>query len=436
MSINYERIVADSQERHFPDLIRRTIGIPRAPGNALAIIGMRRSGKTCLCFQMMKDLLESGTPRENLLYVNFEDERLATFRSEDFQPLLEVFRQRMDDPEHKSHLFFDEIQEVSGWEKFIRRILDEGGFEVTITGSSAKLLSLEIHTSLRGRALPVEVFPFSFLEFASSRGIEIPKKSPGAKAMAKLQACCESYIYSGGFPGVIDLDPATGRQMLQQYLDVVILRDVIERHGLTSVQALRALVQHLVHSPSCRMSINKIYNDFKSRGLTCSKNGLHAFIDHLADAYLIYPISIYSRSERVRKVNPQKVYLVDTGLLAAASMNITADRGAFLENLIFLHLRRKGDIVEYFQDGGGVETDFVVRDRMSGAIKDLIQVTWSLDNPQTREREFRGLLMAMDKLDFDRGTIVVWTDHGQLEKKEGVAIVPAWRYLLGLTSSA
>lgn len=433
MSINYEQVVADSQERHLPELLRRSIDIRRAPGNALAIIGMRRSGKTYLCFQMMKDLLESGISRENILYVNFEDERLSSFRNEDFQPLLEVFRQRIDDPDHISYLFFDEIQEVNGWEKFIRRIIDEGGFEVTITGSSAKLLSSEIHTSLRGRALPLEVFPFSFLEFAISRGIEIPKKIPGAKAMARLQACCESYLYSGGFPGVIPLDPATGRQMLQQYLDVVILRDVIERHQVTSVQALRALVQHLVHSPSCRMSINKIYNDFKSRGLTCSKNGLHAFVAHLADAYLIYPIFIHSRSERVRKVNPQKVYLVDTGLLTAASMNITADRGAFLENLIFLSLRRKGDIVEYFHDGGGVETDFVVRDRMNGAIKDLIQVTWSLDNPQTCEREFRGLLTAMDKLNFKRGTIVVWTDHGNIKKNEGVTIIPAWRYLLGLT---
>jgi predicted AAA+ superfamily ATPase len=159
---------------------------------------------------------------------------------------------------------------------------------------------------------------------------------------------------------------------------------------------------------------------------------LHAFVDHLADAYLIYPIFIHSRSERVRKVNPQKVYLVDTGLLAAASMNITADRGAFLENLIFLSIRRKGDIVEYFHDGGGVETDFVVRDPMSGSIKDLIQVTWSLDNPQTYEREFRGLLTAMDKLNFNRGTIVVWTNHGNIKKQEGVTIIPAWRYLLGV----
>lgn len=432
MNLNYEQIVSDSQERELPDLIRRSIEIPSAPGNALALIGMRRSGKTWLCFQMMKDLLDGGTPRQNILYVNFEDERLVSFSSENFDPLLEVFRQRVHDSDKKYYVFFDEIQEVSGWEKFIRRILDEGGFEVTITGSSAKLLSAEIHTSLRGRALPVEVFPFSLVEFALSKGVEVPDKQPGAKLKAKLQVCCETYLYSGGFPGVIQLDPSSKSQMLQQYLDVVILRDVIERHEVSSVVSLRAFVQHLVHSPSCRMSINKIYNDFKSRGLVCSKNSLHAFVDYLSDAYLIFPISIHTRSERVRKVNPQKVYLIDTGLLSAASLNITADRGAFLENLIFLHLRRRRMVIEYFYDHGGVETDFVVRDPLSGAILDLIQVTWSLEDPKTYKRELNGLLAAMDKLDVHHGTIVVWNNYGNTEQVEGIRIISAWSYLLEL----
>jgi len=432
MSINHEQIIADSQERRLPDLVRREHEIRRAEGNALVIVGMRRSGKTWLCFQMMRDLLSGGVPREHLLYVNFEDERLDTFSSEDFEPLLGCFRQRSVEPQGRQHLFLDEIHEVPGWEKFVRRILDEGEFEVTLTGSSAKMLSTEIHTSLRGRALPIEVFPFSFKEFSLSQGLAIPNSLPGARQGAIIQSCCESYLHKGGFPGVVHLDPMTARQMLQQYLDVVILRDVIERHGVTSVQSLRALVQHLIHSPSGLMSINRIYNDFKSRGLTCSKNSLHDFVDHLSDAYLIHPVSIHTRSERVRKVNPRKVYLIDTGLLDAASSDPKADRGAFLENLVFLHLRRKGKVVEYFRDDKGLETDFVVRDPMTGAIEDLIQVTWSLDAPKTRERELRGLLAAMTNLAITRGTIVVWNEPVGFESPEGLRTVPAWRYLLDL----
>lgn len=431
MKSDLERLVADSQERKLPDLVKREVVAPYAPGNALAVIGMRRTGKTWFCYQQMQDLASNGVARERMLYMNFEDERLLSFSARDFQSLLDAFYRRNPDVmDTECYFFFDEIQQVDGWPRFVRRLLDQGNAQVTVTGSSARLLGAEIHTSLRGRALPCEMFPFSFAEYIAAAGDARPSRAPSSKESLKLEAACLSYLMTGGFPGVVSLDKATQRQMLQQYLDVVILRDVIERHGVTSVPALRALVRHVIHAPATRLSINKLYNDFRSRGLSCSKNSLHAFMAHLADAYLLYQVPIHTRSERVRRANPQKVYLVDTGLLSAASADTTGDRGAMLENLVFLHLRRTGAIIEYFQGGKGIETDFVVRDPMSGAVTQLIQACWSLDAPETRQRELRGLHAAMVELDCAHGTIVTWQDEANLVDDKDISVIPAWRFLL------
>jgi len=432
MKLSLDNLVADSQERKLPDLVARRVAVPVASGNALAILGMRRTGKTWFCFQRMQALLARGIPRDQMLYINFEDERLLGFAASDFQPLLDAFYRRNPGVlATECHFFFDEIQNIEGWPQFVRRLLDNSKSQVTVTGSSARLLGSEIHTSLRGRALPCEIFPFSFPEYVLAKGGVLPQRSPASQVRLELEQMCDSYLRSGGFPGTLILDPATRRQMLQQYLDVVILRDVIERHGVTSVQALRALVRHILHSPAGRLSVNKIYNDFRSRGLHCSKNGLHAFMDHLADAYLIYPVPICTRNERVRRANPMKIYLVDTGLLSAASTDLTADLGALLENLVYLHIRRSGAVIEYFHAEQGVETDFVVRDPLSGAVQELIQVCWSLQSEATRQRELRGLRAAMDALNCPHATIVTWRDQtADFDNMPGIEIIPAWRYLL------
>ena len=426
-----DRLIADAEERPLPALVRRSLVPLVAPGRALAVIGMRRSGKTCYCFQMMADLVDQSVSRDRILYINFEDERLLPFGAADFQTLLDCFYRRTPTNKHRlCYFFFDEIQRIDGWYLFIRRLLDQEQVQLTVTGSSSKLLSSEIHTSLRGRALAVEIFPFSFAEYLRARNIAIPQRAPSSHTRAAIQNAINDYLFVGGFPEVLDADPPLRRQVLQQYLDVVILRDVIERHGVTSVPALRAMVRQIIHSPTLQLSINKLYNDFKSRGLSCSKNSLHAWLDHLADAYLLFPIAIHSPSERVRQVNPKKVYLIDGGLATAASANVNENRGALLENLVFMHVRRQGNVIEYFQNAAGHETDFVVRDGGSGKILQLIQVTWSLVDAATCRREIRGLRAAMTDLNCPRGTIVTWTDDAVDIEDTRIAVQPAWRFLL------
>lgn len=422
------RLIDDYHERSLPEPMPREYRMPEIAGKASVIIGMRRAGKTWLCYQHMRSLLAGGVPKERLLYLNFEDDRLLPFTAADFQTILDVYYGKH--PELKSqrcHLFLDEVQRIEHWETFIRRVLDTEDLAVYLTGSSSKLLSSEIATALRGRSYTLELFPFSFSEFLRYRS-EYPSGSRlGAKTRAVLQNRIEQYARIGGFPEVQRLEDEPRREILRNYVDVVILRDVVERHRVSNVAALRAMMRHVMSAPATRFSLNKFYNTLQSQGVSCAKNSLYDYVGYLEDTFLLYRVPIHSRSERVRRVNPSKVYVIDPGLLEAMSFHITEDRGLRLENVIFMHLRRRGTKPEYYVTRDGAEIDFVVPAR-SGEKRLLLQVCWSLEDPATRRRETEALETAMKELRIDRGTIVSWMDEGTIDDR--IDIVPAWKWLL------
>ena len=429
MKMILDHLIDDFHERPLPDLIPRDQFISRVPRKANVVIGMRRSGKTWFCYQQMKELLAQGIERERLLYLNFEDERLLPFAAADFQHILETYYRKF--PGFKTrqcYLFLDEVQRIQGWDKFVRRVLDTEQLSVCITGSSSKLLSTEIATALRGRSLITEIFPFSFREFLGFNKVEL-KGTPrfGSKMRATLQHMMGIYSETGGFPEVQSLDDELRRQVLRNYLDVVILRDIVERHAISNVTALRTLIRHIMSAPATRFSVNKFYNTLKSQGTPCTKNNLYNYLDHLTDAFLVYQAPLHSRSVKARQVNPKKVYVIDTGLLGAMSFQMTEDRGARLENLVYMHLRREGFAPEYYITKKGNEVDFVLRPE-SGGERQLIQVCWNLKDPKTKQREVDGLRSAMDELQLKRGTIVTWLDEEAFD--ESIDIIPAWKWFL------
>lgn len=424
-----DRLIDEFHERNIPDLVPRDVSMPNVRGKATAVVGMRRVGKTWFCYQHMRELLRQGISKNRLLYLNFEDDRLLPFRALDFESILDVYFGKF--PQLKAErcfLFLDELQRIEGWESFVRRVLDTENVAVYITGSSSKLLSAEIATTLRGRSLTVEIFPLSFreaLEFHQPGLGEVERF--GTRTRALLQNRIVRYLEAGGFPEVQSLDDELRRQVLRNYLDVVILRDVVERHRVSNVAPLRALLRHVMTAPATRLSINKFYNSLRSQGLSCTKNSLYDYMDHLSESYVVFQAPIHSRSERVRRVNPGKVYAIDTGLLQAMSLQLTKDRGVLLENLVYMQLRRRGLQPEYYVTRDGSEVDFVVRTRPRGEWL-LVQACWSLDNSATREREVASLLLAMKELRARHGTIVTWMEE---EARRGpIEIVPAWRWLL------
>lgn len=423
------QLIDDFHERDLPEPVPRNRALAEIGGKADVVIGMRRAGKTWFCYQKMNKLLEEGLRKEEILYLNFEDDRLLEFEIAHFQEILDVYFGKY--PNHRDGrcwFFFDEIQRIDQWERFIRRLLDTENIQICLTGSSSKLLSTEIATSLRGRSFTTEMFPFSFPEFLRYHGLfpESPRRF-GARTTATLRKAMRDYFDIGGFPEVQELAPALRIEVLQGYIDSVLLKDIVERYHIGNVTALKHLVRHIMHSAGGKFSVNRFYNTMKSLSVRCTKNTLYDYIDHLTDAFVFSKVPIHSRSEKARTINPVKLYAIDTGLLGAMTFRHAADSGPLLETMVFMHLRRKGLEVAYVTTSDGYEVDFLARDPLSGEVS-LIQVCWDISDERTCERELRGLKSAMTDLSVDGGTLVTWDDEKQLD--DTIHVVPVWKWLL------
>jgi predicted AAA+ superfamily ATPase len=432
-----ERLIADFEQRPLPQTVEREIRLPMMERKADTLIGMRRSGKTYLMFDAMRRLLKAGIPRHRMLYLNLEDERLANPTVATLDAALETFfRLHPQSRALRSYLFLDEIQVVAGWERFIRRVLDTEDVQVVLTGSSAKLLSTEVASSLRGRGMAVEVLPYSLREAARAAGIDSSSRPPGSRRRSELAGHAVTYLTHGGFPEVQQANEFDRTQVLQDYVELVVLRDVVERHGATSLAVLRHLVRALFAANAKGFSISKLHGALRSQGVKVGKQTLLEYLDHLADAYLCFLVAIRSRSAKQRVVNPRKVYAVDPGLAAAMTSGGATNIGALLENTVYLELRRRygrlaDDAITYYRSPSGFEVDFVVEavGRRSGP--ELIQVCASLSDPETSARELRALDEAMLDLGLRSATIVTLHEEKTLETRAGtVRIEPLWQWAL------
>lgn len=428
MTAPWDIIIADWFARPLPTPTPRRIRTVGLAGKADAIIGMRRSGKTWLVLSEIAARLAAGAPRETELYISLEDERLVDVDGRSLGGLLEAWWRRFPGAAQKPcHLALDEVQNAHGWERFVRRILDRGNLRVAVTGSSARLLSSEIATSLRGRSVAIEVLPFALDEVLAHRGHAVPARWPPSESeRAVLQHATDRYLDEGGFPEVLGLPEAERHRVLRDYVDVVLFRDIVERHSASNVHALRRIVRRLASSPSTTFSVHRLHNDLKSQGISIGKDKLYEYLDHVEDAFLAFRIPIRSESERVRAVNPVKTYAIDPGLARAYAARL--EPGHLLENVVYLELRRRGGDIAWVRTRGGFEVDFAIQ---TGAQTSLVQVCTDPTDPTTRSRELRGLGEAMAELDVDEATIVTRLHEEEIAVPAGtVRMVPAWRWLL------
>lgn len=404
--------IVDAQAAELPVLTRRDTWLPAVPNKAVAIIGMRRAGKTSLLWQLLADRHAAGTERDGLLYFSFEDERLAGMTAGELDLIVEEFY-RLNPAwrdARRASFFLDEIQLVPGWEMFARRLLDSENLELFLSGSSARLLSREVATSMRGRAMEAVVAPFSFRETLRHAGRE-PAAAPDRLAKAdrsQLERDLRDYLAQGGFPEAQGLDERNRRELLRTYVDVVLLRDVVERHNLSQPQVLRWMVQQLLGNMAGSFSINKFHTDLKSRGVAVAKDTLHAMLAHLEDAFLLASIAVASTSARRRQVNPRKIYPVDTGLAALFDRSGKLNLGHALETAVLHELQRRQAEIAYVRTASGFEVDFHVRTE-SGDVQ-LIQVCASLDDAATLQREIRALEEA--QAEFEEASLhLIALDH-------------------------
>jgi predicted AAA+ superfamily ATPase len=392
--------IIDSFTFPLAPMTRRDVHLPSVPGKAFAVIGMRRSGKTTFLWQCLGERLAMGALRESLLYLSFEDERLAGIQVSDLSWLVEeYFRLKpwMRDV-RTATFFFDEIQTIPGWETFVRRIMDTEKAEVFLSGSSARLLSREVATSMRGRAIEVLVHPFSFREALRHTNAEpdAPWESLPKAVHSDLDHRLRIYLSDGGFPEAMGVSNRDRIALLRSYADIVALRDVIERHSVTNPVALRWMQRHLLANAAAPFSIQKLYNDLRSQGIPVGKDTLHAYLGYLEDTFLIRTIALHCGSERQRMVNPRKAYPVDPGFIPIYERTGRQNLGHALETAVLVELERRGNQISYVRTREGFEVDFLAVSSFDQP--ELIQVCLDISDIATREREVRALEAASKEL--------------------------------------
>lgn len=373
-------------------LTPRDIHLPAIANKTHAVVGMRRAGKTCFLRQL-QEARRAEVVAERAIFIGFDDDRLADINAEQLDELLEEYFRRYPHFRGSERVwwYLDEIQLVPGWDRFIRRVMDTEQVDFVVSGSSAKLLSREIHTSLRGRALATVVRPFSFREFLRHHGEEPfrPAERFTSAERSSVEKRLGEYLVVGGFPEAQKLDLATRISLLQGYVDAVLFRDIVERFGVTQVAALRWVTRHALRSPCGSFSVNRLYHDLRSQGHAIGKAAVHDLLGHLVDAFLLAAVPVATESERRRNTNPRKLYPVDPGLIRAFDSGGRSNVGHALELVVFNELQRRGADVAYVKTKGDLEVDFLAR--FPGGDEELIQVCADTADSGTLTRELAAL---------------------------------------------
>ncbi len=423
-----KHIIRDFHLAPLPQLKRRALVVPVDTGKIITLVGVRRSGKTSYLFNLIEDLLGRGVPMAEILYVNFEDERLD-LKTEELDLLLQAYRELYPDVNVEDcWFFFDEIQNIAGWDKFIRRVYDKGTKNIFITGSNARFLSSEIATSLRGRTISYEVFPLSFHEYLSFKEVTVDLHS--SKSIALINHHLADYLRHGGFPEVINYNDGLRNRVLQEYFNVMIYRDLLERYKIKNIPALKFFLKRLMSSATKQVSVNNIYNELKSSGFKIGKNQLYDNLEACQNIYLAMVLRKHTKSLVNRELGEKKIYAIDNGLLNALDYKFSDDTGKTLEQTVFLELKRREKDVYFFKEKS--ECDFIIK--LGFEVTEAIQVTATLSDEKTRKRELRGLLECCKVLGLRHGLIITFDTAEELEV-DGVkvTIMPLYHWLLADT---
>ncbi|PKL92987.1 MAG: hypothetical protein CVV21_01175 [Candidatus Goldiibacteriota bacterium HGW-Goldbacteria-1] len=391
-------------------------------GEIVLITGVRRSGKSSLMRLICGDIMKAGVRKENILYVNFDDERFIDFTSADFEVLYETYLEA-ENPRGKKYFFFDEIQNISGWQRWANRLYERGDTKVFITGSNASMLSSEISTHLTGRNRQAVNWPFSFGEYLKFHEVSAAvSKPPSAEKKAALKSRLSLYIAGGGFPEAVKNNDVT---LVEQYYKDIIYRDIISRYALRNSREFKELCVYLSSNIGTICSYENLAKMIHAKNITTVKN----YLEYLESAYMFFRLPMFDFSVRRQIYNPGKFYCVDTGMAKVTGFKFSENAGHIYENAVFLELKRRNREIYYWKSKDGHEVDFVCREGMK--ITEAIQVCLDISAEKAKDREIRGLVEAAAELKVKKLTIITKDEekiinHGGLS----VAVVPMWKWLL------
>jgi len=409
------------------ELVKREIQKDIAPllnqREIIIITGVRRGGKSSLMRLISNDLIEKyDILQDNILYLNFEDERFTYFDINDFEQVYEIFLE-LYHPVGRKYFFLDEIQNVKGWEKWLNRLYEFEDLKIFVTGSNATLLSSEIATALTGRNRQLIVYPFSFNEFLSLRSYSITEKDFYLREKRiEIKRLFDEYLKLGGFPEVLKISDNT---LLEQYLKDIIYRDVIARYSIRNIKEIKELILYLASNIGTIQSYNNLREMINVKSLNTIKN----YLEMLENVFLFFKIDLFSFSVKKQIYNPSKIYSVDSALSNAIAFKFSENLGHIYENIVFIELQRRNKVVFYWKSKRGREVDFVIKSGLK--IDEAIQVCFSFTDKKTRDRELESLLSAKNELNVDNLVMITEDEKGE-EVIDGatVRIIPLWKWLL------
>ncbi|MCL5252740.1 MAG: ATP-binding protein [Candidatus Thermoplasmatota archaeon] len=406
-----------------PDIVERDVKIDLDSNKIVAIAGVRRSGKTHVMLQCINSLLKRGIKRDNVLYVDFENERLVGVKATDLDNLLVAHRELFN-PDGIVYVFLDEIQNVENWDKWVRKVYDTRKYRLIVTGSSSELLSSEIATSLAGRNLTYVVYPFSFEEYVSARGIKISRLQKYSTDRGIMLKATNDFLEFGAFPEIAFTPDISRRlEILSSYFDAIFFRDIVRRYKVREVGELNVFLRIISSNYASYFSSVKSLNYFKSIGMKISRMTILNFLGYAKSVFLVGLLEPYEKSVRKRVSRQSKSYIIDIGVSRLFS---DIDKGRSLENAVYLELLRKkgqADTINYLRLKSGKEVDFI----FGGRRKELIQVCYDVSDESTRSRETGAIVESALKLGLKKGTVITYDYEGK-EVVDGISIqfIPFW----------
>jgi len=394
----------------------------------IALVGVRRSGKSTLARQTINLLMrDRGVPPRNILFLSLEQPRFSRYRN-DVSYLERAYEDylKLAAPRETVYCFLDEVHFFTEWQLFVKAKYEQKHIKLIVTGSNSHLLSSEFITLLSGRALPVEVYPFAFAEFADARGVQLPDTVAVTKERNRLRGLLDEYLRHGGFPEICDIEsPVIKQEILVMYARNILYQDIAPRFAVKKAVDLENLFFYLASNIASLYSYNKL------AGLTgLNDKTVKEYLGYFSDAYLLFTLDSFAFSVKEQIKSPKKVYAIDTGMAGAVGFSFSENLGHLLENQVYLELKRRGHELYYYRTGNGLEVDFA--GFSGGKITHLTQVAHQVGDEKTRHREVRSLVRALEETGLDQGVVVTHEEEGELTVDgKHIILTPAYRYLLG-----
>ena len=422
-------IVTKQNEIPFP-VKEREIELPLNSQSIVTVVGVRRCGKSSRMQLTINALVEKGLSPEAVLWVGFDDERLAGMTVSELDEVLEAYRELYPTQDFKDiYMFFDEIQLIDQWELFVMRVFKSYCKNIFVSGSNAKMLSQEIATTLRGWSIEEKTYPLSFKEYCQFTGTKTHHLTEQETTILRLK--WDEYYMESAFPEIVLTEWKSLRdKKLQSYFDAMLFRDLVERHNISNTGVLRYFIKRLMNNLTKPTSINAIYNDIKSQGFKISKNDLYLWADHVCECFMFLRISKYTPSLIEEQQSLRKYYFIDNGLRQAVLLPQSDDNGKLLENAVLLHLNRRlqpFDKITYYS--GTKECDFIVQHEQQ--VKALYQVCWDMQDTRTRQREIDGIIEASRMTQCDN-LFIITHDNEDTITQDGKTLnmIPAWKWMM------